>query len=535
MLVFFARSGARHPVLPVALGFLLGGSISNLVDRVRLGHVTDFLDLRYWPAFNLADSSSSSASPSSSRALAAAPTERSTGRRQLATLRFRAPERRQRLDRFLAAPPEVGSRALAERLLAAGAVLVDGEAAAEEPPARGRGGGRRRAARRGAARSRRSRSTSASPARTSTCSSSTSRRASSSIRAPATRAARSCTGCSSTTPAGGDERPAGNRPPARPRHLGPARRRALRRGARAAAGGDPAARRSSGATSRSSRAARARAAAGSRRRSAATARTESRHSLDTTDAARGGDALRGRGAARPATRCSTSRSRPGRTHQIRVHLEAIDLPVVRRPGLRRRRRPRARAPVPARAPARVRPPVHRRSGSTLESPLPERPRSGARAQPATAQVLSWPRYTVRASFLPPSRRPGRVGVPGSEPGSARAPPAVSQPNRERSQSLGSRLHAGAPGGRSPLRPPDPPLEPEDEALHLHRARRHLHHRPAADLRAARGGLRLRAQHRPARRHDPLRRHEEAGAGRRRRARRRASACRTSTTAGSAAC
>ena len=55
MLVFFARAGARHPVLPVALGFVLGGSVSNLVDRVRLGHVTDFLDLRYWPAFNLAD------------------------------------------------------------------------------------------------------------------------------------------------------------------------------------------------------------------------------------------------------------------------------------------------------------------------------------------------------------------------------------------------------------------------------------------------------------------------------------------------
>lgn len=55
MLVFFARSGSRHPILPVALGLLLGGSISNLLDRVRLGHVTDFLDLRYWPAFNLAD------------------------------------------------------------------------------------------------------------------------------------------------------------------------------------------------------------------------------------------------------------------------------------------------------------------------------------------------------------------------------------------------------------------------------------------------------------------------------------------------
>jgi signal peptidase II len=55
MLVFFARSGARHPILPVALGFVLGGSVANLLDRVRLGHVTDFLDVRYWPAFNLAD------------------------------------------------------------------------------------------------------------------------------------------------------------------------------------------------------------------------------------------------------------------------------------------------------------------------------------------------------------------------------------------------------------------------------------------------------------------------------------------------
>jgi signal peptidase II len=56
MLYFFARSGSRHPVLPVALGLVIGGSVSNLLDRVRLGHVTDFLDFRYWPAFNLADS-----------------------------------------------------------------------------------------------------------------------------------------------------------------------------------------------------------------------------------------------------------------------------------------------------------------------------------------------------------------------------------------------------------------------------------------------------------------------------------------------
>jgi signal peptidase II len=55
MLVYFARSGARHPVLPVALGLLLGGSLSNLADRIRQGYVTDFIDPEYWPAFNLGD------------------------------------------------------------------------------------------------------------------------------------------------------------------------------------------------------------------------------------------------------------------------------------------------------------------------------------------------------------------------------------------------------------------------------------------------------------------------------------------------
>ena len=42
-------------MIPAALGLLIGGSVSNLVDRVRLGHVTDFLDFGWWPAFNLAD------------------------------------------------------------------------------------------------------------------------------------------------------------------------------------------------------------------------------------------------------------------------------------------------------------------------------------------------------------------------------------------------------------------------------------------------------------------------------------------------
>jgi signal peptidase II len=55
MLVFFSRSGARHPLLPIGLGFVIGGSTSNLLDRARLGAVTDFLDIGFWPAFNLAD------------------------------------------------------------------------------------------------------------------------------------------------------------------------------------------------------------------------------------------------------------------------------------------------------------------------------------------------------------------------------------------------------------------------------------------------------------------------------------------------
>ena len=56
MLVHFARSGARHTIFPVALGLLVGGSVSNLFDRVRQGHVTDFIHITHWPTFNLADS-----------------------------------------------------------------------------------------------------------------------------------------------------------------------------------------------------------------------------------------------------------------------------------------------------------------------------------------------------------------------------------------------------------------------------------------------------------------------------------------------
>ena len=40
----------------LALGLILGGTIGNLIDRIRLGYVTDFINIGIWPAFNIADS-----------------------------------------------------------------------------------------------------------------------------------------------------------------------------------------------------------------------------------------------------------------------------------------------------------------------------------------------------------------------------------------------------------------------------------------------------------------------------------------------
>lgn len=42
-------------LLRIALGLQLGGVLGNFIDRVRQGHVTDFLDFGPWPVFNVAD------------------------------------------------------------------------------------------------------------------------------------------------------------------------------------------------------------------------------------------------------------------------------------------------------------------------------------------------------------------------------------------------------------------------------------------------------------------------------------------------
>ena len=40
----------------LGLGLVWGGAVGNLIDRLRCGEVTDFIDLGDWPVFNLADS-----------------------------------------------------------------------------------------------------------------------------------------------------------------------------------------------------------------------------------------------------------------------------------------------------------------------------------------------------------------------------------------------------------------------------------------------------------------------------------------------
>ncbi|WP_448549114.1 signal peptidase II [Thalassotalea fusca] len=58
--VWLARTPKEQPMLAIALAFMLSGALGNLIDRVLLGYVIDFLDFHWqgshWPAFNVADS-----------------------------------------------------------------------------------------------------------------------------------------------------------------------------------------------------------------------------------------------------------------------------------------------------------------------------------------------------------------------------------------------------------------------------------------------------------------------------------------------
>lgn len=56
ILYYLDRINDRAVLLQFLVGFVLGGTIGNLIDRIAYGSVIDFLDFRIWPVFNFADS-----------------------------------------------------------------------------------------------------------------------------------------------------------------------------------------------------------------------------------------------------------------------------------------------------------------------------------------------------------------------------------------------------------------------------------------------------------------------------------------------
>lgn len=53
-LIWSMKDASRY--MRISLALILGGAIGNLIDRLWLGYVVDFLDFRVWPVFNVADS-----------------------------------------------------------------------------------------------------------------------------------------------------------------------------------------------------------------------------------------------------------------------------------------------------------------------------------------------------------------------------------------------------------------------------------------------------------------------------------------------
>jgi len=60
LIIWVLRLPRRQWLSGLSLALIIGGAIGNLVDRIQLGYVVDFIDVHYagwhWPAFNIADS-----------------------------------------------------------------------------------------------------------------------------------------------------------------------------------------------------------------------------------------------------------------------------------------------------------------------------------------------------------------------------------------------------------------------------------------------------------------------------------------------
>ncbi len=56
ILIFYYYTRIENMMLLIAASFIVGGAIGNVADRILHGFVIDFIDFRFWPAFNIADS-----------------------------------------------------------------------------------------------------------------------------------------------------------------------------------------------------------------------------------------------------------------------------------------------------------------------------------------------------------------------------------------------------------------------------------------------------------------------------------------------
>ncbi len=57
ILYFIFKMYKKHAFITICLSFILGGAIGNLIDRIRLGYVVDFIHFNFFsPVFNIADS-----------------------------------------------------------------------------------------------------------------------------------------------------------------------------------------------------------------------------------------------------------------------------------------------------------------------------------------------------------------------------------------------------------------------------------------------------------------------------------------------
>lgn len=55
IIYMFIKRKNGHPLMMTSVALIAGGGIGNMIDRIMLGYVVDYLDFRVFPIFNLAD------------------------------------------------------------------------------------------------------------------------------------------------------------------------------------------------------------------------------------------------------------------------------------------------------------------------------------------------------------------------------------------------------------------------------------------------------------------------------------------------